>query len=67
MPICKLIECSDNCSKSSGKLHHNCKDEPASDNNNAIADFVDDDSIDSFNPNKAGLIEGSFSCGGRSI
>ena len=38
-PMYKLIECSDNYSKTSGSLRQYCKDIPAVDDNGAIVDF----------------------------
>ena len=49
MPIYNLIEYSDNYSKTSGSLRQYCKDIPAVNNNNAIADFTDSNLTDSFN------------------
>ena len=39
----------DNYSKTSGSLWQYCKDIPAVDNNNAIANFAEDNLTDSFN------------------
>ena len=39
MPMCNLIENSDNYSKTSGSLWHYYRDEPFLDNNGAIPDF----------------------------
>ena len=49
MPIYNLIEYSDNYSKTSGSLRQYCKDIPAVNNNNAIADLTDNNLTDSFN------------------
>ena len=49
MPIYNLIEYGDNYSKTSGSLRQYCKDIPAVNNNNAIADFTDNNLTDSFN------------------
>ena len=49
MPMCNLIEYSDNFSKISGSLWKYCKDIRAVDNNNAIVNFTDDNLTDSFN------------------
>ena len=40
MPMCNLIENSDNYSKTSGSLWHYYRDEPFLDNNGAIPDFM---------------------------
>ena len=48
IPIYNLIEYSDNYSKTSGSLWQYCKNIPAV-NNNAIADFTDNNRNDSFN------------------
>ena len=49
MPKYKLIEYSDNYSKTSGILWKYCRDEPAVDDNGAIADFTEANAItDSF-------------------
>ena len=48
MLIYNLIEYSDNYSKTSGSLRQYCKDIPAVNNNNAIADFTDNTLTDSF-------------------
>ena len=48
MPIYNLIEYGDNYSKTSGSLRQYCKDIPAVNNNNAIADFTDNNLTDSF-------------------
>ena len=45
MPMYKLIEYSDNYSKTSGILWQYCRDEPAVDNNGAIADFTEANAI----------------------
>ena len=42
MPVCNLIERSDNYSKTSQDLQQSSRDEPALDNNDNIADFTDD-------------------------
>ena len=42
MPVYNLIEYSDNYSKTSGILCHNCKDEPALAANGDITDFIAD-------------------------
>ena len=39
MPVCNLIEYSDNYSKTSRTLCQYCKDIPASDNNNSTVNF----------------------------
>ena len=39
MPMCNLIEYSDNYSKTSRSLWQYCKDIPASDNNNSTVNF----------------------------
>ena len=44
-----LIEYSNNYSKASGSLWQYCKDIPAVDNNNAIANFTENNLTDSFN------------------
>ena len=44
-----LLEYSDNYSKTSGSLWQYCKDLPAVDNNNATADFAENNLTDSFN------------------
>ena len=49
MPMYNLIEYSDNYSKTSGSLWQYCKDIPAVDNNNSIADFAENNLTDSFN------------------
>ena len=49
MPMCNVIECSDNYSKTSGSLWQYCKDIPAVDNNNAIVNFAENNLTDSFN------------------
>ena len=49
MPVYNLIECSDNYSKTSGSLWQYCKDIPAVNNNNAIANFTNNNLTDSFN------------------
>ena len=49
MPMCNLIEYSDNYSKISGSLWQYCKDIPAVDNNGNIVDFNGANAIDSFN------------------
>ena len=46
MPMYNLIECSDNYSKTSGRLWQYCKDVPAVNNNGDIAEF---NATDSFN------------------
>ena len=45
----KLIEYSDNYSKTSGSLWQYCKEIPAVDDNDAIIDFNGADATDSFN------------------
>ena len=49
MPMYNLIENSDNYSKTSGSLWQYCKYIPAVDNKNAIANFAENNSTDSFN------------------
>ena len=49
MPMYKLIEYSDNYSKTSGSLSQSCKDIPAVDNNNTIVNFTENNLNDSFN------------------
>ena len=49
MPMCNLIEYSDNYSETSGSLWKYCKDIPAVDNNNAVVNFTDNNLTDSFN------------------
>ena len=49
MPMYDLIEYSDNYSKTSRSLWQYCKDIPAVDNNNAIANFTENNLTDSFN------------------
>ena len=49
MPMYKLIEYSDNYSKTSGILFQYCRDEPATNNNNIeFVDFTDANLTDSF-------------------
>ena len=48
MPLYNLIEYSHNYSKTSGSLWQSCKDIPAVDNNNATADFTNNNLTDSF-------------------
>ena len=48
MPMCNLIEHSDNYSKTSQGLQQFSRDEPALDNNDNIADFTDDNNTDLF-------------------
>ena len=48
MPMCNLIEYSDNSAKTSGSLWQYCLDIPAV-NNNAIVDFTENNLTDSFN------------------
>ena len=48
MPMCNLIEYSDNNVKTSGSLWQYCLDIPAV-NNNAIVDFTENNLTDSFN------------------
>ena len=48
MPMCNLIECSDNYPQTSGSLWQYCKDIPAVNNNNAIVDFTNNNLTDSF-------------------
>ena len=48
MPMCNLIEYSDNNAKTSGSLWQYCLDIPAV-NNNAIVDFTENNLTDSFN------------------
>ena len=49
MPICNLIEYSDNYSQISGSLWQHCKDIPSVDNNGVILDFKVANATDSFN------------------
>ena len=49
MPMCNLIEYSNNYSKISGSLWQYCKDIPAVDNNNTIVNFAENNLTDSFN------------------
>ena len=49
MPMYNLIEYSDNYAKTTGSLWQYCKDIPARDNNNLIAEFTAGNPIDSFN------------------
>ena len=49
MTMYKLIEYSDNYSKTSGSLWQYCKDIPAVNNNSDIVDFNGANSSDSFN------------------
>ena len=49
MPMYNLIEYSSNYSKTCGSLWQYCKDIPAVDNNNAIANFAENNLTDSFN------------------
>ena len=49
MPMCNLIEYSDNCSKTSGSLWQYCKEIPAVDNDGDIAGFNGSNATDSFN------------------
>ena len=49
MPMYNLIEYSDNYSKTSGSLWKYCKDIPAINNNNVIANFTNNNLTDSFN------------------
>ena len=49
MPMYNLIEYSDNYAKTSGSLWQYCLDIPASDNNDAIVDFTENNLTDSFN------------------
>ena len=49
MPMYNLIEYSDNYAKTSGSLWQYCFDIPASDNNDAIFDFTENNLTDSFN------------------
>ena len=46
MSMYNLIEYSDNYSKTSGSLWQCCKDVPAVDNNNAIANFAENNLTD---------------------
>ena len=48
MPMCNLIEYSDNYAKTTGSLWQYCKDIPARDNNNLIAEFTAGNTTDSF-------------------
>ena len=49
MPMYNLIEYSDNYSKTPGSLCQYCEDIPEVDNNNAIANFAENNLTDSFN------------------
>ena len=49
MPMYTLIEYSDNYEKTTGSLWQYCKDIPARDNNNLIAEFTAGNTTDSFN------------------
>ena len=49
MPMCNIIEYSDNCSKTSGSLWQYCRDIPAVNDNNVIVAFNEANIIDSFN------------------
>ena len=49
MPMCNLIEYSDNHSKTSGSLWQYCKNVPAVDDNGAIVNFNGTNDTDSFN------------------
>ena len=49
MPMCNLIEYSDNYSKTSGSLWQYCKDIPAVNDNGAIVNFNGGNDTDSFN------------------
>ena len=49
MTMYNLIEYSDNYAKTSGSLWQYCLDIPASDNNDAIFDFTENNLTDSFN------------------
>ena len=49
MPMCYLIEYSDNYSKMSGSLWQYCKEIPAVDDNGGIVDFNGANATDSFN------------------
>ena len=49
MPLCNLIEYSDNYSKTSGILFQYCRDVPAVDNNGAVTNFTEANVTDSFN------------------
>ena len=49
MPMCNLIEYSDNYSKTSGSLWQYCKDIPAVDNHGDIVNFNGANATDSFN------------------
>ena len=48
MPLCNLVECSDNYSKTSRSLWQCFRDEPALDNNGNIADFADNTTTNLF-------------------
>ena len=52
MPMCNIIEYSDNCSKTSGSLWQYCRDIPAVNDNNVIVAFNEANIIDSFNLKK---------------
>ena len=49
MPMYNLIEYSNNYAKTSGNLWQYCRDKPARDNNNLIAEFTAGNTTDSFN------------------
>ena len=49
MPMCNLIEYSDNYLKTSGSLWQYCKGIPAVNNNNAVVNFAENNLTDSFN------------------
>ena len=49
MPMCNLLEYSNNCSKTSGSLWQYCKDIPAVNNNGNIVNFSEANVTDSFN------------------
>ena len=49
MPMCNLIEYSDNYSKTSGSLWQYCKETPAANNNGDVVDFNGANATDSFN------------------
>ena len=49
MPMCNLIEYSDNYLKTSGDLQQFCRDVLALDNDGAVTDFTEANATDSFN------------------
>ena len=49
IPVYKILEYTDNNSKTSESLYYYCRDEPELDNNGVIVDFTNDNTNDSFN------------------